>query len=668
MEKNTVYPDFCNNRGEIKMKYPEELKIIVDVTKPPYCADNTGKVDCTEALRQAYDDIIMRSVELFEETFEKIINSPDDKNTYIGFQSRKCSYMNVSFSEHLPEARIMYFPKGTYLVSDTITYKTKKSRKYHGGIFWYELNRNIHFEGEDRENTVIKLKDNAKGFEYGNCRPVIDFLPRPEAMVEHISNNAMQNSIKDITIDCGSGNSGAVGIKFYANNSGCIRNVTVKSSDLDGFAGISFLNGTSGVFKNIKIEGFTYGVLGIGMSSNFFENIQLENQKWTGMFFKNFAFALNNIKSNNKVTTVRVEDGNFSYGAVMNVEGSVGTGDNFIYTRNDKETCVYPVTSFSGTNTEKLSLNLPLEDTPEYSYPDVSEWVCVDKFGAVGDGVTDSTAGVQKAMNSGAQVIYFNEGRYVISDEIMIPATVKMVNFCYCNMIAQGRLKTEIGTGAFVVSEDSDDNLFMENAFTWEYFCGMFKFIRHSAKRNIVMRDIHLQAASVYFNTVSGSKVYIENVANTTGDFSEWYLYERLNEKPVLASNTPFVFNGQKVFARHINPERADIEIINNGGDCIFMDLHTEGPGISLKTTGGGNSEVIVFSAGISTNNPEKPVIVNDNSNVSCVSGFIFDQFPVVVREIFGEKVNEIVKDDLICSGKNYRYIAGYIGGKNING
>ena len=39
------------------MRYPEELKIIVDVTKPPYCADNTGKVDCTDALRRAYNDI-----------------------------------------------------------------------------------------------------------------------------------------------------------------------------------------------------------------------------------------------------------------------------------------------------------------------------------------------------------------------------------------------------------------------------------------------------------------------------------------------------------------------------------------------------------------------------------------------------------------------------------
>lgn len=646
------------------MRYPEELKIIVDVTKPPYCADNTGKVDCTDALRRAYNDIIMRSVELFNETFEKLSKSPENVNTYLGFQSRHCCNggLNVSYSEHLPEARIMYFPKGTYLVSDTIAYNTKKSRKYHSDKFWFELNRNIHFEGEDREETIIKLKDDAKGFEYGNCRPVIDFLPRPEAMVEHIANNAMQNSIKDITIDCGKGNYGAVGLKFYASNTGCIRNVTIKSSDLEGFAGISLLNGSSGIAKNVKIEGFTYGVLGIGLSMMLFEDIYLENQQWYGMFFKNFSAVLYNIKSKNNVHTVKVENASFSYGAFLNVEGPVDVGDNLIYMRDDVEKIVHPITKLADKDNEKISLNLHIEKTPDFTYPNVSEWVCVDEFGAIGDGVTDSTNAIQKAMNSGAEVIYFNEGRYVISNEITIPSTVKMINFCYCNMIADGRLKTERGTGAFVINEDSDNVLFMENAYTWEYFCGMFKFIRHSAKRNIVMRDIHLQAASVYFNTVSGSKVYIENVANTTGDFSEWYFYEREGEKPILASNIPFEFNGQKVFVRYIDPERADIEMVNNGGECVIMAAHTEGPGTVLETTNGGSSEIIVFSASAGTNNPEKPVILNENSDVSIVCGLILAEYPVIVKEMSGEKKNVILKDELIYGGRNYRYISGYIG------
>lgn len=646
------------------MRYPENLRIIVDITKPPYCADNTGKTDCTEAIKKAYDDIIMRSVELFDKTFQKLKDAP--QNTYLGFQSRNIpGYLNVSYSEHLPEARIIYFPKGTYLISDTIAYKTRNSRKYMGDKFWFELNRNIHFEGESREETVIKLVDNAKGFEYGNSRPMIDFLPRPEAMIEHIANNAMQNSIKDITLDCGKGNSGAVGLKFYASNTGAIRNVTIKSSDPEGegFVGLSLINGCCGIIKNVKIQGFTYGVYGVNEARTVFENVTLENQRWCGMYFKTFDSVLKDIKSNNTVPTLVTETASFCYGSLLNVEGQVNCADNIFYIRNNgEENTIYPTKTIKDSENTKISLNLPIEDTPEFTYPDVSEWVCVDDFGAVGDGETDCTKAIQDAMNSGAEVIYFNEGRYLISDEIKIPQSVRLIDFCYCNMVSAGRLKTEKGTGAFVIDENSTDVLFMQHAYTWEYFCGMFKFIKHSAKRDLVMRDIHLQAASVYFNTVRGSKVFIENVANTTGDFTEWYLYERVGEKPILASNIPFEFYGQKVFARYINPERADLEMLSDGSVGVFLSAHTEGPGTVLKTVNGGISEILTFSASIGISNPEKPAIINENSNVSCVSGMLVGDIPIAVKEVVSGEVNTILRDELIHRGKGHRYISGYIG------
>ena len=45
------------------MRYPIKTDTIIDVTKPPYCADNTGKKDCTEILRRVLDDILIREVE-----------------------------------------------------------------------------------------------------------------------------------------------------------------------------------------------------------------------------------------------------------------------------------------------------------------------------------------------------------------------------------------------------------------------------------------------------------------------------------------------------------------------------------------------------------------------------------------------------------------------------
>ena len=45
------------------MKFSRLTDTVIDVTKPPYCADNTGRVDCTEALHRAFDDILSREVE-----------------------------------------------------------------------------------------------------------------------------------------------------------------------------------------------------------------------------------------------------------------------------------------------------------------------------------------------------------------------------------------------------------------------------------------------------------------------------------------------------------------------------------------------------------------------------------------------------------------------------
>ena len=63
-------------------------------------------------------------------------------------------------------------------------------------------------------------------------------------MRAELSNVAMTNTFEDITIDVGSGNSGAVGLVFFANNTGSIKNVRIVSSDSEyrGDAGLEINN------------------------------------------------------------------------------------------------------------------------------------------------------------------------------------------------------------------------------------------------------------------------------------------------------------------------------------------------------------------------------------------------------------------------------------------
>ena len=104
----------------------DECKAIIDVTKPPYYVDNTGKVDCTKQLCSIVDEILKDYEKNFYETKEKL-ESIDDENALISFEIRKVQgKSNVIFPENLPQSKIIYFPNGTYY------------RSVHSRIFYFE--------------------------------------------------------------------------------------------------------------------------------------------------------------------------------------------------------------------------------------------------------------------------------------------------------------------------------------------------------------------------------------------------------------------------------------------------------------------------------------------------------------------------------------------------
>ena len=140
--------------------FSNRFRGVIDVTKPPYNADNTGKTDCTEILNKIVDDLLAENIAGMEKTKQKLLNMPDP-NARISFEVRKDNgILNVIFPEELPQSKIIYFPNGTYLVSDTISYSHENLCNILWGLPSSELNRQIHFKGESRDGVVIKLKDN----------------------------------------------------------------------------------------------------------------------------------------------------------------------------------------------------------------------------------------------------------------------------------------------------------------------------------------------------------------------------------------------------------------------------------------------------------------------------------------------------------------------------
>ena len=664
--------------------FPQDCKAIIDVTKPPYNVDNTGKTDCTGQLCKIVDDILGAYEQKFYETDAKL-EAMEDPNALISFEIRKVrGRKNVIFPEELPQSKIIYFPNGIYLVSDTISYSMEEFRNFLGSVRGLEMNCQLRFFGQSRDGVVIKLKDHCKGFEFGNDRPVIDFMRGEQ------SNIAMTNMLENMTIDIGSGNPGATGVRYFANNTGAIRNVRIMSSDPEGrgHTGLSILHTkvSAGYARNIEILGFNYG---IRVASRYvystFEHIVLKNQRRWGFLVEGNMVAIRDLYSENFVpalkidgltacvvlTDARLVGGNpldtairhmFGHVMLRNIssegyQAALGSGWGKVPETSAQgyveEFVTYgPKTLFKDKSAK--SLNLSVDEVPKIPWDDPKDWISVNQFGAIGDGVTDDTEAICKAFSSGKATVYFQPGRYLINGVIEIPASLRRINFMYADIASGEKLECMKKTGAFLIKEDSNEPVIIEDLFAWEKFKGFVTLVEHACTRTVIFSDVHVQTASIYFNTVPGGKVFMENTGCTVGGIpmagarkapipnEDWNAYSR--ETPC------FYFKGQEVYCRQLNPERSLHEVVNDGGKLWVLGCKTEEEGTAFETYNGGSTEVLgaVFSLGYV---PKYPAILNDNSSVSVFAATfgmgLSQQWPVAVREIRGNECRELLKEEM---------------------
>ena len=145
------------------MVFPDDA--VVDVTKAPYSAKGDGAADDTAAIQKALDE-----------------------------------------GRHL-----IYLPNGTYLISN--------------GLRWGKTQKHTVLQGQSRDGTIIKLKDECGGFN----------LPdKPLPMIWTGKSPPIQrfgNGIRNLTVDTGRGNPGAIGIQFAANHQGTIDTVRIRCGE-----------------------------------------------------------------------------------------------------------------------------------------------------------------------------------------------------------------------------------------------------------------------------------------------------------------------------------------------------------------------------------------------------------------------------------------------------
>ena len=200
--------------------------------------------------------------------------------------------------------QVVYFPDGTYRVSDTLrAYRNTTGKNY------------LILLGESRANACVKLADNT----FTAAEKAVIRMIHPRATVH---NDYFWNSVLRLTIDIGSGNTGATGLVYHNNNVGRLEDVLIKSSDSTGRGktGLSLDHHAAGLslIKNLEVRGFDYGISINGLKiQQTFEHVTLSNQHIAGARIINKAVQFRDLTSDQSragvpaiITEGRGENGN----------------------------------------------------------------------------------------------------------------------------------------------------------------------------------------------------------------------------------------------------------------------------------------------------------------------------------------------------------------------
>lgn len=481
----------------------------------------------------------------------------------------------AALNRALEKSGLLYFPVGTYLVSDQL-----KPPPRTGGA----PSRRI-LQGEHRERSVIKLADRAPGF--GDAKARQQMLKISWDIAQ-----AFRNSVRDLTFDVGVGNPGACALGFFASNQGSVQRVTLRAGEGSGAAGLDLDLGDNGPLSvsDLHISGFDIGIRIKYGSGYTFENVVMEKIRSVGVRSEHSPVWLRRVRyqgdgpllldewnsctvlfdaeavTTGKQATAIRQNGrmllrNVSQRGFTSLVS--GKGGSLSAARVDEWHSHPGHSAFPGST--RRTLDLPVQETPVIPQDPLDQWVSVAAFPpGEKDGKPDWGPAFQAAIDSGKRTVYFPLGKgdgYPILTPVTLRAAVHRVIGLEQTIATKNGPTITIGEGSApcVVIEHCDSIYAKLN-------------IRHAAKRALLLQCMNFET--------------VEKLPGS-GDL---FLFDTCIQTVLL--------NGGNCWSRGLNCEYSQeksprgIHVQNHGAAFWMFGFKNEGDGTKVETTGGGRSEL----------------------------------------------------------------------------